>query len=198
LKALLASGNRGKLFELQKIFMNSGLDLTSCADSGIPLPNTAETGSSYLENARLKAQALALSSGIPALADDSGLEVDALGGAPGIRSARYAGARASDQDNISRLLGELADNPVRTARFRCVLVMAWPNGREYSAEGNLSGTISAMTRGENGFGYDPVFVLPDGRHMAELSEGEKNALSHRSVAAKNLLEVLRRNGKIRP
>lgn len=198
MKALLASGNRGKLFELQKIFMNSGLDLTSCADSGIPLPNTAETGSSYLENARLKAQALALSSGIPALADDSGLEVDALGGAPGIRSARYAGARASDQDNISRLLGELADNPVRTARFRCVLVMAWPNGREYSAEGNLSGTISAMTRGENGFGYDPVFVLPDGRHMAELSEGEKNALSHRSVAAKNLLEVLRRNGKIRP
>ena len=198
MKALLASGNRGKLRELQDIFRNTGLELVSCADAGVALPQVEETGKTYLENARLKAESLAKSSGMPALADDSGLEVDALGGAPGVRSARYAGAQATDADNITRLLTEMADKPGRAARFRCVLVIAWPDGELVRAEGVLNGTVAREARGKNGFGYDPVFVLPDGRHAAELSAGEKDAISHRSEAAKNLVSALVQAGKIRP
>jgi len=198
LKALLASGNRGKLLELRNIFRNSGLDLAACADAGVALPNTPETGGSYLENARLKAVALAELAGIPALADDSGLEVDALGGAPGIQSARYAGDRATDAENIARLLREMAEQPDRTARFRCVLVLAWPDGGIISSEGTLTGTIARTARGNNGFGYDPVFVLPDGRHAAELPTEEKDRISHRAVAANNLVIELGRTGKTGP
>lgn len=195
MKALLASGNRGKLRELQEIFRNTGLELVSCADAGVALPQVEETGATYLENARLKAEALARSSGMPALADDSGLEVDSLGGAPGVRSARYAGNQATDADNIAHLLAEMADRTARSARFRCVLVLAWPDGGAVSAEGMLEGAIAREERGKNGFGYDPVFVLPDGRHVAELPAGEKDAISHRSKAAKNLVSALARAGK---
>jgi len=196
LKVLLASGNRGKLQELRDIFRNTPIELFSCAESGIPLPHVEETGATYLENARLKAGALADISGLPALADDSGLEVDTLGGAPGIRSARFAGAGATDAKNTAKLLAEMADSPDRSARFRCVLVVAWPGGESCSSEGILPGRIAATARGTNGFGYDPVFVLPDGRHLAELAPGEKNAISHRSVAARNMVEVLVSAGKI--
>lgn len=196
MKALLASGNRGKLRELQNIFGKTGLELVSCAEAGIELPNTPETGSTYLENARLKASALAEASRMPALADDSGLEVDALGGAPGIRSARYAGNRATDADNIARLLAEMGDKAERGARYRCVLVLAWPNGETFTSEGVLDGTIAHTARGKNGFGYDPVFILPDGRHAAELSAMEKDSVSHRAQAAMNLAIGLAKAGKI--
>jgi len=196
LKVLLASGNRGKLLELQNIFLDTPIELVSCADAGVSLPNTEETGDTYLANARLKAEALAKSSGFPALADDSGLEVDALNGAPGIHSARYAGTTASDADNITKLLAQMSEVTRRTARFRCVLVLAWPDGRLVSAEGALGGTIGPGPRGNNGFGYDPVFVLADGRHAAELSPGEKDSISHRAVAAQNLKTSLRLAGII--
>ena len=198
MKALLASGNRGKLLELQAILHSHGIELISCADAGIALPAVEETGATYLENARLKAEALAKSSGLPALGDDSGLEVDALEGAPGILSARFSGINATDAGNIKLLLEKMSGQPGRSARFRCVLALAWPDGTVIPAEGILAGSIATSERGTNGFGYDPVFVLPDGRHMAELSAGEKDAISHRAVAAENLASELGRAGIIRP
>ncbi len=141
-------------------------------------------------NARLKAVALALATGLPAVADDTGLEVDALGGEPGVRSARYAGEGCSYADNVDKLLAALcgtADEP-RTARFRTVAMVAWPDGREVVAEGACEGTITVEQRGERGFGYDPVFVPDDGdgRTFAEMSAADKHALSHRGRAFRAL------------
>jgi XTP/dITP diphosphohydrolase len=190
LKALVATGNRGKLAELRALFAGSGLELSLPFESGVTLPHVEETGATYLDNALLKARALAAASGLPALADDSGLEVDALGGAPGVRSARYAGEGATDETNNARLLKELTGTMKRNARFRCVLVLVIPNGETISAEGTLEGTIGTEPRGKNGFGYDPIFVLPDGRHVAELAPEEKQRISHRAVAARILVKLL--------
>lgn len=153
-----------------------------------------EHGDTLEANAALKAHAIAAAAGLPALADDTGLEVEALGGAPGVRSARYAGEGASDADNVARLLDELAGSAgtQRRARFRTVVVVAWPDGREVVADGVVEGHIAEAPRGSGGFGYDPVFVADDagGRTFAELDAAEKNAISHRTRALAALLEAL--------
>jgi len=157
------------------------------------LPDVIEDGATLEANARLKAVAVADATGLAALADDTGLEVDALGGAPGVRSSRYAGESAVDADNVAKLLRELEGATDRRARFRTVLVLRRPDGSETVAEGDVTGTIAEAARGERGFGYDPVFV-PDGqggRSFAELTQEEKNAISHRGRALRDLLAQLR-------
>jgi len=190
LTVLLATANRGKLAELRELFRGTGLDLRLPADAGVALPAVEESGSSYRENALLKARALAAASGLPALADDSGLEVAALGGAPGIRSARYSGPGGTDSENNGKLLQEMGGRKDREARFVCMLVLAWPSGKTLAAEGILEGKIGEVARGANGFGYDPLFVLPDGRHLAELMPEEKGRISHRARAAMRMKELL--------
>ena len=155
-----------------------------------------ETGDTLEANARLKARAVAAAAGLPAMADDTGLEVDALGGAPGVYSARYAGEGATYADNVAKLLDELGSLPggggARRARFRTVALVAWPDGREVAAEGTVEGRIAAVARGGGGFGYDPVFV-PDeggGRTFAEMAAGEKHAVSHRGRAFRALAAAL--------
>lgn len=156
-------------------------------------PDVEETGRTYLDNARLKAHAVATATGIPALADDSGIEVDALGGAPGPRSARYAGDDASDAENLAALLDAVRGVPGlgRGARYRCVVVLAFPDGTELSTEGVCEGSLAARPRGEGGFGYDPAFV-PAGWEvtLAELAPGEKDRISHRGRALRALRALL--------
>lgn len=190
---MLATGNPGKVRELRDL-LALHLDLTSAAlltprDWPAPLPDVAETGATFAENARLKAEALAAATGLPALADDSGLCVDALGGAPGLYSARWAGAGASDADRNTKLLLALADVPPerRTAQFICAIALALPSGRTVLAEGVCAGLILDTPCGADGFGYDPLFLLPAvGRTMAELTAEEKNRLSHRALAISRL------------
>lgn len=190
---MLATGNPGKVRELRDL-LALHLDLTSAAlltphDWPAPLPDVAEMGATFAENARLKAEALAAATGLPALADDSGLCVDALGGAPGLYSARWAGAGASDADRNTKLLLALADVPPerRTAHFICAIALALPSGRTVLAEGVCEGLILDTPCGADGFGYDPLFLLPAvGRTMAELTAEEKNRLSHRALAISRL------------
>ncbi|MGB6059901.1 MAG: RdgB/HAM1 family non-canonical purine NTP pyrophosphatase [Microthrixaceae bacterium] len=162
------------------------------------VPEVIEDAPTFLGNARLKAEALVEATGDSALADDSGLVVDGLGGAPGVHSARYAGEGASDSENVTKLLEDLAAHGAteperRTARFICVLVLRHPDGTEVVAEGSVEGTIAMEPRGHRGFGYDPVFLPTEGfgRSFAEMSEAEKNEISHRSRALKVLIEKLR-------
>lgn len=191
---VVATFNRHKAAELLALLDLPGLELVSLADwPGASSPE--ETGATLLENARLKARAAVAVTGLPAIADDTGLEVDALAGAPGVNAARYSGPGATYASNVARLLRELAGVPAgrRGARFRTVCVAAWPDGRELDAEGVLEGVITDSPRGTNGFGYDPVFV-PAGetRTFAELTDAEKNAISHRARAVKTLGELLAR------
>jgi XTP/dITP diphosphohydrolase len=194
-RLLLASSNPGKLRELRAILHDLPVELVGLDEvshggggggpgPGAP-PQVAETGATFLENALLKARAYAAWSGLAALADDSGLEVDALGGAPGVRSARYAGEGAGDQANLDKLLRELAGVPParRTARFRCAAVLVDPRLGEWHAEGTGEGRLLDAPRGTGGFGYDPVFV-PDGwdRTSAEVDQATKDAASHRGRA----------------
>ena len=155
-------------------------------------PDVEETGATLEENARIKASALAGALGVPAIADDTGLEVDALGGAPGVYSARYAGERASYTDNVDKLLAALGDRDDRSARFATVAMARWPDGRELAVRGEVEGAIAPAARGREGFGYDPVFVpaAGDGRTFAEMSAAEKHALSHRGRAFRALAEAL--------
>lgn len=191
---LLATYNPGKVAEFNALLSPCSLHLVSQADYGIP--PVEETGLTFIENAILKARHAACLSGLPALADDSGLEVDALEGAPGIYSARYAGVTASDQDNIDKLLDAMAGLPhqQRTARFHCVLALM-RHGEDpcpLIAQGTWEGFILSDAQGDAGFGYDPVFWLPDRRcSVAELPPPLKNRLSHRGVACGNLLNLLR-------
>ena len=187
---LLASANQGKLRELRTILEGLPVELAGLGDVGLgEPPEVEETGDTFLENALLKARAYAAWSGLAAVADDSGLEVDALGGAPGVRSARYAGPGASDQANLDKLLAELADVPPerRTARFRCAAVLVDPVGGEWHAEAAWEGRILEAPRGSGGFGYDPVF-LPDGWELtsAEVDQTTKDAASHRGQAFRAL------------
>ena len=189
---VVATFNRHKAAELNALLALPGVTLLTLSDwPGAASPD--EHGATLVENARIKARAAVETTGLPAIADDTGLEVDALGGAPGVHAARYAGPEASYSDNVAKLLRALSGVPARrrTARFRTVCVAAWPDGREVSAEGVLEGVIVEAPRGANGFGYDPVFV-PEGetRTYAELSDGEKNAISHRARAVKQLREKL--------
>ncbi|MEE8194315.1 MAG: XTP/dITP diphosphatase [Dehalococcoidales bacterium] len=193
-KLLLATGNRAKLKELKSLLQSLSCELVTPAEAGIST-DVDETGSSLEENARLKATAAAASSRLLAVADDSGLEVEALGGEPGVLSARYAGATASDVERTSYLLSRLEGVPweKRRARFRCVLAVATPDGQVRLYSGDCPGVITLESRGEMGFGYDPVFYLPQlDRTMAQLSLEEKNRLSHRGQAARKALPLLKR------
>ena len=190
---LIASTNRGKLREIQAVLSDLALDLVLPADLGLNL-NVEETGTTYAENAALKARAYCQAGGLLTLADDSGLEVDALGGLPGVRSARFLPLPgASDADRRHYLLLQLAGKPQPwTAHFHCTVALAPPSGEVLYAEGDCPGEIIPLERGDNGFGYDPIFLLPElGRTMAELSTAEKNQLSHRARALKAALPLLR-------
>jgi len=193
-RLVLASGNRGKLRELAALLGPLGLQLEPQAQFGVQ--PVQETGRSFAENALSKARHAALGSGLAALADDSGLEVDALGGRPGVHSARYAGQDANDAANVRKLLEELRTVPAerRTARFRCVLalVRAADDPVPLLCEGTWDGRIATAPAGTGGFGYDPVFlVVPHGRTVAQLAPEEKNALSHRAQALHQLVAALR-------
>ena len=194
MKLLVATHNRGKLKEYQELFAGLAFDLVTLDDLGIR-DDIEETGATFAENARLKAVAHARQSGLLTLADDSGLEVDALGGEPGVRSKRYAGEGASDAERVAFLLNKLREVPrgKRSARFRCAIVIASPRGETWEADGTCEGEIIFEPRGTNGFGYDPVFYFPErGATMAELSSEEKNRISHRARAAEDAREILKR------
>jgi XTP/dITP diphosphohydrolase len=193
-KLLLATSNKAKLREYKHLLRGLPFASVSLAELGI---NTRvnEVGESLEENARLKATTLAQESRLLVLADDSGLEVDALGGEPGRLSARYAGEGASDKDRINYLLARLKDVPgeKRSARFRCVIAIARPDGEVELCFGECHGFITLEPRGEEGFGYDPIFYLPElGKTMAELPLEVKNQVSHRGQAARQAIQLLRR------
>jgi XTP/dITP diphosphohydrolase len=196
-RLLVASGNAKKLLELRRIFgAIDGLEVVGPETVG-PLPEVEEDGDTFEHNARKKAREIARDKGVMTVADDSGLEVDALGGAPGVYSARYAGG-GGDAENNAKLLRELANvaDDARTARFRSVLALADPDGPlgddEHVASGVVEGRIGHALRGEGGFGYDPLF-FPEGREvtMAELTPADKDAISHRGRAGAALLPFLR-------
>jgi XTP/dITP diphosphohydrolase len=192
IKLLIATHNPGKTREYHKLLAGLPLELTNLTKEGLDM-EVAETGESFAENARLKATAYARASDLVTLADDSGLEVDALGGEPGIRSARYAGSGANDEDRYQLLLEKMKDVPweERTARFRCVIAVATPGGKVRTAEGTCEGIIAFAPQGEHGFGYDPVFYLSEyGKTMAELPPEAKNRISHRARAAQGARKIL--------
>jgi XTP/dITP diphosphohydrolase len=187
---VLATANPDKAAEIRAILG----DRVVLVPRPPEVPDVEETGETLLDNALLKAHALVDATGWPAIADDTGLEVDALGGAPGVYSARYAGEAATYADNVAKLLGELRDLPAseRTARFRTVAVACWPDGRQVACEGVVEGRIAAQAAGEGGFGYDPVFVPDggDGRTFAEMAPLDKHAVSHRGLAFAALADAL--------
>ena len=190
MRIVLASGNAHKARELGRLL--EGWEVETFA-GGLP----EETGETFVENARLKARHVhaALGGAEWVLADDSGIEAAALQGAPGVRSARYAGEDATDEQNLAKLIGALAESDDRRVRYVAELVAIAPGGGEVSARGELTGTLAAAPRGTGGFGYDPAFV-PDGetRTVAEMSPGEKDAISHRARAARALLPLLEKTG----
>jgi XTP/dITP diphosphohydrolase len=191
-KLLLATNNKAKVREYRSLLQGIPQELVTLADEGITT-EVAETGNSLEANARLKAAAIATESGLLSLADDSGLEVDALGGEPGPLSARYAGKGATDGQIIGYLLDKLRDVPEgkRTARFRCVIAIATPDGAVELCAGECRGIIATAPVGEGGFGYDPVFYLPElGKTMAELPLEAKNQVSHRGRAAREARRLL--------
>jgi XTP/dITP diphosphohydrolase len=190
-RLLVASSNPGKVLEIRAL-LPKDIAIFGLEDLGLTSPD--ETGSSLRENADLKALAAARASGMLSLADDSGLEVEALAGHPGVRSARFAGEPPDDARNRQALLVALLGVPMagRGARFVCAVTIATPNGIVGTSQGIVSGTILDRERGSRGFGYDALFLLPNGRTIAELLDEEKNAMSHRSVAIRKILPQLER------
>ena len=189
-RLLIATNNAGKLSEFRELLAGVPFDLVSPRDIGLTL-EVAETGRTYATNARLKARAFAKASGLLSLADDSGLEVDALNGEPGVLSARYAGAGATDQQRVAFLLEKLKPYQERRARFRCVIALASPGGTLRLVSGSCQGVIALAPSGECGFGYDPIFYFPKlDQTMAELSPALKNTLSHRARAARHARALL--------
>ena len=194
-RVVLATKNRKKLDELHRILEAEGLDVELLGIDAFPdLPDIPETESSFAGNALLKAREIARITGLPAVADDSGLCVDALNGMPGIFSARWSGRHGDDDANLDLLLGQLNDvaDRRRTAAFHCAAAVAFPDGTERVVESRLDGTLLRERRGSNGFGYDPIF-LPLERHVttAEMTPEEKDAISHRGQAMRQLAPVLR-------
>jgi XTP/dITP diphosphohydrolase len=190
---VIASTNPGKIAEVRQIMAGLPLVLLTSDDVG-GWPEIEETGDTYLANALLKARAVAAVTGRAALADDSGIEVDALDGAPGVRSARFSGERASDEDNNAKLIDSLDGVPYerRGARYRCVSVLVTPDGEEIAGIGSCEGRIGFEPRGTGGFGYDPWFIPErESRTMAELTAEEKHAISHRGKALRGLADKLR-------
>ncbi|MBD2815843.1 XTP/dITP diphosphatase [Xenorhabdus sp. Flor] len=193
-KVVLATGNAGKVRELAGLLADFGLDIVAQTELGVD--SADETGLTFIENAIIKARHAAAVTGLPAIADDSGLSVNALGGAPGIYSARYAGTEASDQDNLEKLLEAMRDVPdeQRQAQFNCVLVYLGhaEDPTPLVFHGRWSGVITREPAGSGGFGYDPIFYVPEfGCTAAELSREQKSAVSHRGQALKMLLEAMR-------
>jgi XTP/dITP diphosphohydrolase len=188
---VVASANPKKAAEIVEILA----DHVELVPRPAEVPDVIEDEDTFEGNARLKAVALCDATGLAAIADDSGLEVDALGGAPGVWSARYAGEDATDEANVDKLLDALADRPDladRTARFRAVVILRYPDGRELVAAGHVEGRIAGAPRGPGGFGYDPVFIPDegDGRTFGEMTQDEKHAISHRGRALRDLLAQL--------
>ncbi len=202
-KLLLATHNLGKIAEYRALLADLSVQIVSLQEAGITL-DVEETGATFEENAILKARSYAALSGLWTWADDSGLEVDALGGAPGIHSARYAGPGATDTDRWRKLLADLAalpgtadepslgaDRGAWTARFRCVVALVAPDGSVHTTEGTLEGQIVPQPQGTHGFGYDPIFLIPEkGQTLAQLPTDYKNLISHRGQAAARARIVL--------
>ncbi|GAA1110113.1 MULTISPECIES: RdgB/HAM1 family non-canonical purine NTP pyrophosphatase [Streptomycetaceae] len=194
-RLVLATRNRHKVAELRDILGDAGLDVELVGADAYPeIPDVPETGVTFAENALLKAHALAEATGHPAVADDSGLCVDVLGGAPGIFSARWSGKHGDDRANLDLLLAQLSDiaEPHRGAHFACAAALALPDGTERVVEGRLLGTLRTVPAGDGGFGYDPILQpLGESRTCAELTPAEKNAISHRGQAFRALAPVVR-------
>jgi XTP/dITP diphosphohydrolase len=196
LTIVLATSNHGKLLELRALLADLPVQLRSAAEVLGEQPSIVEDGATFEANALIKARAIARATRTLALADDSGLEVDALGGRPGVRSARFAHDRATDAENNAALLRELSkiEEGARSARFRCVLALVnpWQESDVHVAEGSCEGSIARAPRGNGGFGYDPLFLVAgqDGRAMAELSEADKNQVSHRGRAVQAMRAIL--------
>lgn len=193
MKIVVATHNKGKLREFKAALEPLGIEAVSIADV-VTVPEPEETGTTFLENARIKAQYYMKASQLPCLADDSGLAVDALDGAPGVYSARYAGEACDDEANNAKLIQALQAVPFekRIARYVCELVLAYPDGREVTATGYCEGLIQDTPEGEGGFGYDPYFYVPQFQQtMAQISLAQKNAISHRGLALQSLLSKLK-------
>ena len=185
MRFVLATHNPGKLREMGEILKDFGIEVVSPRDLGITV-DVEETGTTFAENAMLKAKAICQAAGLPAIADDSGLCVDALNGAPGVYSARYGGEGLDDKGRYLLLLSSLRGAPTRAAHFACAVACAFPNGDTLTAEGRCDGSIAYAPLGEGGFGYDPVFLLPGtGKTFGQLTQEEKSAVSHRGRALKD-------------
>jgi XTP/dITP diphosphohydrolase len=195
MRVVLATQNAHKLVEMRRILDEAGLDIELVGTDQFPdLTDVVENGSTFAANALLKARSVCAETGLPAIADDSGLSVDALNGMPGIFSARWSGSHGDDLANLNLLLGQLTDVPDarRGAAFHCAAAVVLPDGTERLVEGTIDGTLIREPRGTNGFGYDPIFVhLGESRTTAEMSAEEKDAISHRGRAMRALVPVLR-------
>ena len=190
MKFVLASQNKHKLEEMQSILSAHGVEVALESDLGLRV-DVEETGETFAENAMLKARAVMEASGLPAIADDSGLCVDALNGGPGVYSARYGGEELDDRGRYTLLLNNMRGQTTRAAHFACAVACAFPSGDELTAEGTCSGTIAFAPMGENGFGYDPVFFVPEkSRTFAQLTAEEKAEISHRGRALAEFAEKL--------
>jgi XTP/dITP diphosphohydrolase len=197
-RVVLATRNAHKVTEVRRILAETGVDVDLVGVDAFPdVPDVAETGITFEENSLLKARAVSLATGLPAIADDSGLAVDVLGGMPGVFSARWAGRHGDDAANLELVLAQLSDVPDdhRAASFVCVAAFANGSDHEYVSRGELTGRLTRAPRGTNGFGYDPIFV-PDGesRTTAEMSPAEKDAISHRGRAFRGLAKLIERRG----
>ena len=193
MRYIIATHNKDKLVELSRILQPLGIEAVTDRDLGIELPEVEENGTTFAENAYLKAASACAATGLPAIADDSGIAVDALNGGPGIYSARYGGPDANDRDRNHKLLGELEGlpNDQRGAHYVCAVCCVFPDGsKPLTAEGYMYGYIGTEERGERGFGYDPLFVVKDGKTVAELTDEEKDAISHRGNALREFRKVL--------
>lgn len=190
MKFILATYNPGKLREMAAILSQYGVEVVSPADVGITV-DVEETGTTFAENAMLKAKAICAAADLPAIADDSGLCVDALNGGPGVYSARYGGEGLDDKGRYTLLLQNMRGQTTRAAHFACAIACAFPNGDELTAEGRCDGTIAFAPMGEGGFGYDPVFFVPEkAKTFGQLTAEEKSAISHRGKALKAFSEKL--------
>lgn len=190
---LIATANKHKIEEISRILSSYPLCFKDLSKFN-PIDEPIEDGDSYLANARIKSRYYSKATGLPALADDSGLEVDALEGRPGMLSARYAGAKTPHAEKILRLLQELNESPhkERSARFRCVACLTFPDGKEYYAQGTMEGIIGSEPKGEGGFGYDPILIIPElNSTVAELTSKQKDSYSHRAKALRRLMEILK-------
>lgn len=194
MKLVVATNNQGKVKEFRQLLEPLGFEPVSLKDEGIEI-DIAEDGETFAENAHIKAQAVYEICKCPVLADDSGLEIEFLGGAPGIYSARYAGEDATDAERCNKILSELdgVDVSMRSARFACALYCIMDDETEYSVLGTMDGFIGTEPMGDNGFGYDPIFMIDEETSVAMISDEEKNKISHRAQAMKKLAEILKAN-----